>query len=163
VPAPARADAVQGEETGTSRRSGPTIEPVTLVSMAGRPKVPRLEAPSLEAARLEAPGLETPRLETPRWQELAASARRPEVESEAGGWRTPPLASRPATTIVHSAEGRFERASPKGAERTVVHVSIDRVEIRAVPPPPPQPVRRARRVEPALSLTDYLERRKRGQ
>lgn len=44
-----------------------------------------------------------------------------------------------------------------------VRVTIGRVDVRAVSPGPPRPVRRAEPRRPALSLDDYLERRNRGR
>jgi hypothetical protein len=49
-----------------------------------------------------------------------------------------------------------------GSEPPPVHVTIDRIEVRAVAPSPPRPSAKARRPAP-LSLDEYLEQRRSGR
>jgi hypothetical protein len=53
------------------------------------------------------------------------------------------------------------QASNANPSEPVVHVTIGRVEIRAVPAPPAP--KRAAPTKPALSLSDYLQRRGGGR
>jgi len=62
----------------------------------------------------------------------------------------------PAFSAIHQTR---QSATIEPEEKTV-HVTIGRVEIRAVPAPPPQ--RRAAPTRPTLSLSEYLDRRSGG-
>jgi len=44
------------------------------------------------------------------------------------------------------------------SERSVVRVTIGRIDVRAIMPPAPAPADEQRRLEPALSLDEYLRR-----
>ena len=54
-------------------------------------------------------------------------------------------------------------AAAPGSSAPTVRVSIGRIEVRAITPPPAPPAQRPARLGPALSLDDYLKQRNGGQ
>jgi len=78
------------------------------------------------------------------------------------GARMPP----PSPLVAAQIAGR--RASPprhetRHEEPPAVHVTIGRIEVRAVAPPAPAPARRPRPQPVPLSLDEYLEQRRSGR
>ncbi len=75
-------------------------------------------------------------------------------------WR-PPTAMPPFAPALPSAKAPAGDRSPAGSEPDTIHVTIGRVEVKAVfPPAPPRTAPPAR---PELSLEDYLKQRKAGR
>ena len=92
---------------------------------------------------------------------LTAGALRPApppVQAVSPGLAVPPP-RRPASAAHHDRRDRHEDAAARDA--APVHVSIGRIEIRAVAPPP-APARRERAAPQPLGLDDYLRQRARG-
>jgi hypothetical protein len=57
-----------------------------------------------------------------------------------------------------SATVMASRMSTARDDRSVIEVTIDRIEVRAPPADKPGPPARPRRPEPAVSLSEYLRR-----
>jgi hypothetical protein len=81
-----------------------------------------------------------------------------EIEGKTVPWVAP--------TLTLPQRGVEREALPKRAKDmesdvpSVVEISIDQIDIRAVPPPPPPTMARPDRlVRPPMSLEDYLRRR----
>jgi hypothetical protein len=62
------------------------------------------------------------------------------------------------TPLLEQRSAREEEPSVEAA--STIHVTIGRIEVRAVPPVPPPS--KARTLSPSLSLDDYLRRRGTG-
>jgi hypothetical protein len=62
---------------------------------------------------------------------------------------------------LRSGRNLLEVTKPEPALEPVVHVSIDRIEVRAIAPAAPS-IRSERSAQPAMSLKEYLRRRASG-
>lgn len=75
----------------------------------------------------------------------------------------PPLVPAQALPSPTYAPGHDVLAAPEEPNREpAIHVTIGRVEVRAVPAPPPAPTRSAAPAAPRLTLEDYLRERNGG-
>ncbi len=71
---------------------------------------------------------------------------------------------RETTARARAEPQRAQPAPPPHAAQTppAIHVTIGRVEVRAVTPPAARPAPQPKPVKPAMSLADYLEQRNRS-
>lgn len=127
-----------------------------------RPPQPRTLSPELQ------PHAKNPAMQPTVVTVQAAQRQRDEQQSKSHAKNT---AAQPAVVAVSSAKepredqaeppvalGPARREGPPGASAPSVHVTIGRVEIRAVMPPTPEPRPASPSPGPKLSLAEYLKR-----
>jgi hypothetical protein len=156
------------------RVDGPVSEPVAGSETSG-------QSPPAQAAggsRDSADAAATPPPARPARPPAPREAARPETNvREASSARDRPVGRQPGDVVRPEREPeqpavrtqlRRRAARPTSAPEThvseppAVQVTIDRIEVRAVAPPPPRPGANPRRPAP-LSLDEYLEQRRSGR
>ena len=155
------------------RVDGPVAEPVAGSETSSQPPLAQAAGGSRDSAAAAA----TPPSARPARSPAPREAARPETNvREASGAHDRPV-GRPGDVVrpEREPEQTAARTQPRrraarptsapeehGSEPPAVQVTIDRIEVRAMAPPPPRPGAQARRPAP-LSLDEYLEQRRSGR
>lgn len=161
VPAAAAAESIVGQTAEARPKSpgAPAAQPVVRqagASLAGEPRVP---APPIGQREPIAPAIRSVHGSTEPTSEASAAV--PPVAQVVAAAR--PAVSRvsPAPSVEPLRHSRVARDDSSSSRP--IHITIGRIEVRAVHPPPEPVVQRPKPVSPKISLEEYLKQRNGGR
>jgi hypothetical protein len=134
-----------------------------LVARAATPPLAPQQRADREQGMRQHIGIPAPVADRPAARATGPSAPLLLLPQIARGAPGTPTAQRPATPTAPLSEGAVAgRALPPRAQAPVIHVTIDRLDVRAAAPAKSAAPARRPRPEPAVSLADYLRDGARG-